>query len=87
MLEYGLYPKGHEQLFQLQARGDAEYALVAVETAVRHQNVTAFPRKNSLFKQMLEEESYDDQSSQHCSCNDHPGGFVRVNLLLQIGFR
>jgi hypothetical protein len=27
------------QLFQLQGRGDAEHALVAIETAVRHENV------------------------------------------------
>ena len=33
MLEDGL------QLFQLQGRGDAEHALVAVETAVRHEDV------------------------------------------------
>ncbi len=33
MLEGGL------QLFQLQGRGDAEHALVSVETAARHENV------------------------------------------------
>ena len=33
MLEDGLH------LFQLQGRGDAEHALVAVETAVRHEDV------------------------------------------------
>ena len=32
--------KDGPQLFQLQGRGDAEHALVAIETAVRHQNVT-----------------------------------------------
>jgi len=34
-----LVPEDGLQLFQLQERGDAEHALVAVETAVRHQNV------------------------------------------------
>ena len=32
-------PENGFQLFQLQGRGDTEHALVAVETAVRHQNV------------------------------------------------
>jgi len=30
---------GGLQLFQLQGRGDAEHALVAIETAVRHEDV------------------------------------------------
>ena len=34
-----LVPEDGLQLFQLQGRGDTEHALVAVETAVRHQNV------------------------------------------------
>ena len=40
MLEDGLYPEGHKQFFQFQRRRDAEHALVAAETTVRHQNVT-----------------------------------------------
>ena len=35
-----LMPEEGLQLFQLQGWGDAEHALVAIETAVRHQNVT-----------------------------------------------
>ena len=35
-----LMPEDGIQLFQLQGRGDAEHALLAIETAVRHQNVT-----------------------------------------------
>jgi hypothetical protein len=33
-------PEDGFQLFQFQGRGDAEHAFCAVETAVRHQNVT-----------------------------------------------
>jgi len=33
------HPKSGLQLFQLQGRGDAEHAIVAVETAIRHEDV------------------------------------------------
>ena len=47
----------------------------------------AFPfARVGLFKQMLEEESHDDQSSQHRSGNNQAGGFIRIDFLLQIGF-
>ena len=38
------------QLFQLQGRSDAEHALVAVETAVRHQNVTVGIKSEEVAK-------------------------------------
>ena len=34
-----LVPKDGLQVFQLQGRGDAEHALAAIETAVRHEDV------------------------------------------------
>ena len=46
MLEDGL------QLFQLQERHDAEHALVAVETAVRHQNVTVGIMSDEVAKRL-----------------------------------
>jgi hypothetical protein len=33
---------------------------------------------------MLEEESYNDQSSQHRSGNNQAGGFIRIDFLVRI---
>ena len=55
MLEDGL------RLFQLQGRSDAEYALVAVETAVRHQNVTVGIMSDEVAKRLHGDDGAGDR--------------------------